>query len=305
MNVMNYTVKAGSWQPKQLPVQRDQALKDILNKLCDSSFYADNPELNQELILKALVAREAQRSTAMGGELAFPHARLENLSQARLALATFDEPIMFEDEPVRIICLILVPISEPAISLQIMAQMSRIMMQSDMHDKICAAGSPESLRAIIKQSNPRIDKPILARDIMRRPRFSAQESELISTCAHKMSVNNLHAIPVINDQQEILGDLSVEGLFSYGLPEFFAQLKSVSFIAEFDPFEKFFLDERNTTAGTIMNKEPKVVPMDYTIMEIVFDLAIKSFTKIYVVDENNRWVGSIDKSTVLDNVINH
>jgi CBS domain-containing protein len=113
------------------------------------------------------------------------------------------------------------------------------------------------------------------------------------------------AIPVVNDEHEILGEIRVGRLFRYGLPDFFSKLKSVSFIAEFDPFEKYFEDERNTLARDIMETNARTVPLNYTIMEIVFDLAIRTYPKLYVVDENNRWVGTIDKSVVLDNVINY
>ncbi|RKX36057.1 MAG: hypothetical protein DRP64_18965 [Verrucomicrobia bacterium] len=264
-----------------------------------------NPELTHEHILQALIDREAQRTTAVGQEIAFPHARLESLTQALFAVATLEEPVLFEEFPVRIVCLILVPASEPTISLKMMAQMSRMLTVPEVHAQVLSAQSPEALREIFKRNNPRIDKPVVARDIMRPPRFSVQETDLVSKCSHLMSVNDLQAVPVVNNRQEVIGEITVERLFRYGLPDFFAKLKSVSFIAEFDPFEKYFEDERNTPACDVMEPNARTVPMDHTIMEIVFDLAIRSNTKLYVTDGEKRWVGTIDKGTVLDNVINY
>ncbi|HAS82918.1 MAG TPA: hypothetical protein DCS43_09675, partial [Verrucomicrobia bacterium] len=100
-------------------------------------------------------------------------------------------------------------------------------------------------------------------------------------------------------------EITVDGLFRYGLQEFFSNLKSVSFIAEFDPFEKYFANERNVPVGEILSKDTKQVPLDYTIMEIVFDLSILNWTSLYVVNDQGRWVGVIDKAIVLDNVINY
>lgn len=305
MNILNYTRKMNSWQPGQPSAPRDDALSALLGNLCGDEFFSVNPELSHDGILKALIARESQRTTAMGHEIAFPHARLENLTQALFVVGTFAEPVMFEEFPVRIICMILVPASDPTVSLKMMAQLSRILLNSEVHQKVLAAQTPEELREIFKEHNPRIDKPILARDIMRPPRFSVLESDPVPKCSHLMSVNNLQAVPVVNTRQEIIGEITVERLFRYGLPEFFANLKSVSFIAEFDPFEKYFADERNTLAGEMMEATARTVPMDYTIMEIVFDLAIRSYAKLYVVDAEGRWVGTIDRGTVLDNVINH
>jgi len=305
MNVLNYTRHAESWQPDLVYKSRNPLLDAMLKTLCTEEFYQVNPELNHQSILQALIDREAQRTTAVGQEVAFPHARLDHLTQALFAVATLEEPVLFAEFPVRIVCLILVPESEPSISLKMMAQMSRILLDPNVRRRVLAAQNPAELRIIFKSLNPRIDKPIVARDIMRPPRFSIRETDSVSKCSHLMSINNLQAVPVVNSRHEILGEITVERLFRYGLPPFFANLKSVSFIAEFDPFEKYFADERNTPAREMMEPNARVVAMDYTIMEIVFDLAIQPHTKLYVVDETGRWIGTIDKGVVLDNVINH
>ncbi len=305
MNVLNYTRRVESWQPGLVSGSRDQVLDAMLKTLCSEEFFAVNPELTHASILQALIDREAQRTTAMGREIAFPHARLEHLAQALFAVATLEEPVLFDEFPVCIVFLILVPASEPTISLKMMAQMSRMLTVPEIRAQILGAASPEALRDVFKRNNPRIDKPVVARDIMRPPRFSVRETDPVSKCSHLLSVNNLQAIPVVDSRRRILGEITVERLFRYGLPEFFANLKSVSFIAEFDPFEKYFADERNTPASGMMEPNAHTVPMDYTIMEIVFDLAIRSFPKLYVVDDDDRWIGTIDKGIVLDNVINH
>lgn len=305
MNIMNYTRREESWQPGLASGPRDAIFSAMLERLCGNGFYTVNDQLSHESVLQALIDREERLSTAMGEGIAFPHARLENLKKAIFALATFKEPVDFDGSPVRIICLILVPISDPPISLKIMAQLTRLLSDADVRRQVLDAGNAAELRNIIKAHDPRIDKPILARDIMRPPRFSVLGAEPVSKCSHLMSVNNLHAVPVVDDQRRILGEITIERLFKYGLPDFFGQLKSVSFIAEFDPFEKYFEDESSTLCCDMMEESARTVPMDYTIMEAVFDLAIKSCPKLYVVDEQKRWVGTIDKGLVLDNVINH
>jgi len=304
MNLMNYTRRVESWQPRLAAGDRDQVLAQIVKTLCTDEFYAVNSQLTHEGIVETLVKREAQRTTVVGDGIAFPHARLEHLTQALIAVATFDEPVLFDGHPVRIVCLYLVPMAEQSISLKLMSQLARLLTNADVRAEVLGATSGEALRNIVKYHNPRIDKIIEARDIMRPPRFSIRESEPVSICTHTMSVNNLKAIPVINEQQQILGEITAGRLFRYGLPDFFSKLKSVSFIAEFDPFEKYFEDERNILARDMMETTHRTVPATYTIMEIVFDLAIRNCTKLYVTDDEGRWIGTIDKGVVLDNVIN-
>ncbi|MEN7973621.1 MAG: PTS sugar transporter subunit IIA, partial [Verrucomicrobiota bacterium] len=112
MNILNYTRRVESWQPMLKTDSRNKALDAVLKQLCTPEFFEVNPELTHEGLLRALIDREAQRTTAVGHEIAFPHARLEHLKQALFAVATLEEPILFEDLPVRIVCLILVPASE-------------------------------------------------------------------------------------------------------------------------------------------------------------------------------------------------
>jgi mannitol/fructose-specific phosphotransferase system IIA component (Ntr-type)/predicted transcriptional regulator len=305
MNIMNYSRRAESWISELECSSRDAAFEAMLKKLCSGEFYTVNPDLSHEFILKALIDREARQTTAMENGIAFPHARLEHLSKALFCVATLKEPILFDGNPVQIICLILVPAVDSSLSLKLMAQFSRLLSQTSVREQVLRAGSPAELRDIFKIHNPSIDIPLIARDIMRPPMFCVLDTDPVSICSHLMSVNRLMAVPVVDESHKILGEITVERLFRYGLPDFFSQLKSVSFIAEFDPFEKYFEDESTSLSGDMMESNAHIVPLDYTIMEIVFDLAIKSYSQLYVTDEDGRWVGTIDKGLVLDNVINY
>lgn len=305
MHMINFTQRRESWQPGLSVDTRDAAFEQMLDTLCTPAFFENNPKLDKPTILQALIEREMQRPTVVGDGIAFPHARMELVQHPVLAIATLAKPVLFGTDPVRILCLILVPQSDSSTSLKLMSQLSKILREDATREQALAAGTPEDLYAIFKAHNPRLDRPLLASDIMRAPRWSVRPEDPVSKCSHLMGVNGLPAVPVVNDRQEILGEITVERLFRYGLPDFFSSLKSVSFIAEFDPFEKYFANERNIPAGEIMSREMQQVPLDYTIMEIVFDLSILNRSRLYVVNDQRRWVGVIDKSIVLDNVINY
>lgn len=305
MNVLDYTVQPVSWQPGLTAQTRDDVFSDMLDTFCTQEFLEANPEISRDDILQALIERENQRATVVGKQIAFPHARLAQINRAFFAMGVLPEPVLFDNEPVRIVGMILVPQSDPAVSLKIMAQLSRRLSDDSVRDQVLAAATPEALRGLFSRSDLRIDGPVCARDIMRLPRWSVKEGTLISECAHMMSRDHLRAVPVLDEQKRIVGEVTTEILFRYGLPDFFAKLKSVSFIAEFDPFEKYFEDERDIPVSDVMDPGARTVPLDYTLMEIVFDLAIRRFNKLYVTNTEGHWVGTIDQGTVLNNVINH
>lgn len=305
MNILNYSHRQDSWQPGLKAGNRDLALETMLGTLCTEDFFTVNPGMSRKGILQALVEREALRSTAMGHGIAFPHARLEGLKHAFFAVGTLAEPVMFGDQSVNIVCLVLVPAADPSISLKLMAQFSRVLLDEGTRKQVLAVRTPKELEHFFLQEETNLDRPVCARDIMRMPRWSVNEDTPISECARMMSAYQLRAIPVLDARQHIVGEITPDLLFRYGLPDFFTRLKSVSFVAEFDPFEKYFEREGSTTAGALMSPDFRAVPPEYTILEIVFDLAVKQCSKLYVVDPDNTWIGTVTNGTILDNVINH
>ena len=305
MNVLNYARRAVSWQTNITARTRDDVLKEMVDTLCTKAFLEANPELSPADIFRALMDREELRTTAVGELIAIPHARLNKLNSAFFAMATLPEAVLFSEEPVRIVCMILSPASDPSLSLKMMAQLSRMLTEGAVREQVLAAKTSEQLQGLFDKNELECDAPVCARDIMRLPRWSVKEDTLISECAQMMGRDHLRALPVLNDQKQVLGEITADQLFRYGLPDFFDKLKSVSFIAEFDPFEKYFEDERNTPVRDVMTPDARTVPLDYTLMEVVFDLAVLRFTKLYVTDEENRWIGTIDQGTVLNNVINY
>lgn len=279
--------------------------QQMVASLVTPDFLSRNQDLSYESVLAEVEAREAQRSTAMGGEIAFPHARIEGLETPALAIAVLKEPLLYDEvNSVRIVCMMLSSLEEPTLSLKVMAQLSRVLMDPAVFHEYATIESPEALLVKLEAESLSIDVPVCARDIMRSRCPSVHPDTPLREVAHLMFSGRLHTIPVVDDEQRVVGDITTSSLFRFGLPDFFTKLKSVSFIAEFDPFEKYFAKEAGSVARDVMETDCGVIPADYTILEVVFDLAVRKVPKLYVQDDKERWIGVIDHSTVLDNVIN-
>ncbi|HQL95728.1 MAG TPA: CBS domain-containing protein, partial [Candidatus Hydrogenedentes bacterium] len=118
-----------------------------------------------------------------------------------------------------------------------------------------------------------------------------------------MNQHMLESVSVTDADGTLLGQITCDQLFKLGMPDFFTQLKSVSFIREFDPFEKYFQKETGALARDVMTADMATLPEEATLLEVVFELAVRRHPKIYVVRAGKR-VGVIDRSLVLDRVIN-
>lgn len=282
----------------------------LLKQLCASlraspALRGEPPEHLQE-VEDAVFAREEQMPTGLGGGFAFPHARLKFLRRPAVALAVLRCPVDFgapDGVAANIVCLVIAPESNPTVALKIMSQCCRSFADENLRKGLEAAVEPAQVMRLLEQVALPLDVAITARDIMREPLIEVHPDTPLRRVTAVMSKHHLNAVAVVSQEREVVGHITCARLFNFGLPDFFSQLKSVSFISEFDPFEKYFFEEAHSRASDLMTTDFLAVPPSATLLEIVFALTTLRQPMLYVV-ENGRLCGVIDQSSVLDQIIN-
>lgn len=283
--------------------------RSLLEGLVEASMKSEiiqDSGVSLDIIKNAVFDRESLSSTGVGNGYAFPHARIEGIGQAVLVLGILDNPVDYESldgEPVNVICLTLTPADNPVLSVKVMSLFGRFFADKEKKNSVFTASTSRAVYDIIKKADLDLDIAVTAFDIMRKPLFDVYNDTPLRDITHMMSRRHLQAVPVIEHSGKLVGEISCNLLFQIGLPDFFTQLKSVSFIDEFDPFEKYFEQEISAVAEDVMDKNFARVNTKSTILEIVFELAVKGHQAIYV-EKDDKLVGVIDKSTVLDRIIN-
>jgi len=265
-----------------------------------------NPDLEETALREAVLGREAERPTVMGNELAFPHARVRGFHGIGIALAILRKPIDFGGEAadVHVVCMIIVPQEAPMVTLKVMSRMAQFFRDVGNRNALLAAPSGSAVMELLVSSGLSLDIPVTARDVMVSVGQTVPNDMPLRQVARLMHASRLNVVAVVDKTGALVGEITTDGLFQFGLPEFFQHLKSVSFISEFDPFEKYFEREAHSVAEQLMSPDICRMPADATILEIVFALAVKRRPQIYVVDGDNKWIGTVDRAAVLNNVIN-
>ncbi|WP_185984648.1 PTS sugar transporter subunit IIA [Aureimonas mangrovi] len=103
------------------------------------------PGLTEGDVLTALERREALGSTGMGGGIAMPHATLDIPSPFGI-LVRLDRPVEFhaiDEAPVDIVCLLILPPSDPASNLTLMAKFARQLRSPEVATRIREARDPQ------------------------------------------------------------------------------------------------------------------------------------------------------------------
>ena len=115
--------------------------------------------IDMQVILDALLAREALGSTGVGGGVAVPHARISRLSRSFGFFTSLEKPIGFEaidSQPVDLVFLLLTPEREDNTQLTALACVTRLLRDRDMAARLRAARNSAAICETLFAGGPSI-----------------------------------------------------------------------------------------------------------------------------------------------------
>lgn len=128
----------------------------LLNKLIDV-LSGDVNEQQLESIRKAVFEREDIMSTGVGKGLAIPHGKAVGLEKNYASFAILEELVEYEsidEQPVRLVFLLVGPESENSTHIKLLSRISRLMNNSDFRQRLfTCTTSKEILDAFREEEN--------------------------------------------------------------------------------------------------------------------------------------------------------
>ena len=143
---------------------------------------------------------------------------------------------------------------------------------------------------------------ILAQDIIRPVQAKVRLDDSIEKATRLMHLKHFEVLPVVDAQNKFCGQISCLDVFQYGMPNFFQNLNTVSFVRHIDPFEKYFLIQRSSKVSNFY-KKTESIDDSKTLIEIVFELTVKKKAKLFVTNDKNELIGVIDRFTIIDKIL--
>lgn len=280
-------------------------LEQLLGQLCDQVHTA--PGLPHGLSpdeLRALLPERIEAADTIAQHGIFVSLRLHNVAGIRLAFATLAQPLPHPAlaEGLRWVALVVSPRERPVQELRVLEQLRQLGADPAWRRWIDAADDPVGLAAWLDARLREEDGTLTARDLMRPSMGRTGPDTPVPALVKKMATHGLEAVGVTDDQRRVIGQITAQDLFTFGMPDFFQQLKSVSFIPDFDPFEAYFARESTLLARDVMGSNFCTLPPEATLLEVVFALTVQGHPKVYVV-ENDALIGVIDRIRVLDRIL--
>lgn len=264
-------------------------------------------QLHEDTLLEMLLDRERKQSTGLGDGILVPHARVSGLNQMGLCFAVLAEPLAcdtLDGKPVHLSCMVVAPAETPNIVIKVWSAYAAMLRAPIIRDLFLEASTPAELFEVLQTQDLQLELSLTASDMMSRPPFTVTEDIPLPEITFQMFRSQQASVPVIDPDRKLLGHITADSIFQFGMPPFFTQLQSVAFLKHFNPLEKYFLQEGVLTAKDVMVSDIATVPPSATLVEIIFLLSVKNQPCVYVLDPRNKLLGVINRLSVLDRAIN-
>ncbi|MFI5262889.1 MAG: PTS sugar transporter subunit IIA [Candidatus Kapaibacterium sp.] len=132
--------------------------EELLTKMVDLA--AKNPSvLDKAKVKTAIIERERIMSTGVGKGFAIPHGKTDAVSDIVLAFATTAEPIDYaamDNEPVRLVLLLVSRDSDVGSRLKLLSRASKVMNSDAARKSLLDAKTPDEVFAIFQAEEERI-----------------------------------------------------------------------------------------------------------------------------------------------------
>lgn len=114
---------------------------------------AEHVGVDPDAAIAAVLEREAEMGTGLGSGIAVPHARIDGLKGAVVAVGLAPQGIAFDGidlQPTRVVFLILTPLADTELQLQILAAIARLSHEPRLLEEIERATTPTALLAALR-----------------------------------------------------------------------------------------------------------------------------------------------------------
>ncbi len=137
---------------------KEKSKEGVIARLAEAASKAV-PGLKTDKIIQVLKEREELGTTGIGGGVAIPHGKLDDLDEMIIVVARSKEGVPFEsadNKPVHVIFLLLAPNDAATQYLKTLAKISRVLRMEGVSQKILDAEGKDEIRAVIEEAEDKI-----------------------------------------------------------------------------------------------------------------------------------------------------
>ena len=270
---------------------RDEALAELVHLLHKSTGGFD-----PDVVLRGILSREQVAPTVVAPGVALPHLRMDGLPHLLLAVGTSVQGVDFqrhESGPVHAIFLVLTPRTDPDAYLQFLAGLSRKIVAIKEVRLVAGCTSPEELCSMLSNGVDHFPPFLSARHVMDPHPPTLLESDHLGTAINLLCERRLYDVPVVDEQGDVRGVVSLEDFLRLSLPEHLLWMEDLTPIIQFEPFADLLRRERELKLADFMREKYVHVAPDVPAIQLAKDFIIDNVRQILVM-EGRKLVGVVN-----------
>ena len=289
---------------------KEEIIRKIVSKVAEDDKVVGE---QKDEIIKNILKREEEISTCIGGGIFLPHTRMIDFSDFIIAVATVKGKIVSdiggtnETDEIKVVFLIVSDVLKNKNLLKAMSVISKIgLKQPEVIEKIKKSNSPKEIYELLAANDIELEHKIIAEDVLSPEIRPAKENDTLEEIAKRLILEQKSALPVLSDDNVLLGEITERELIGFGMPEHLSLMSDLNFLTVGEPFEEYLLNESTMTIKDIYRKDIKhlMIDKDTPIMEICFKMVYKGMHRLYVVNpKNNKYLGIINRSDIIKKVL--
>lgn len=278
---------------------KEDALEEILQLMAAGTPGVTFPELKA-----ALAEREKLGPFSMAKGSAFPHARTEKVQDFRIAIGTASPGIDFkapDGNPIRLLVLFVIPKKHSNLYLHTLAQFLNLFGSEESLNRAVQAKTPEELIAAIDALSVR---PAASPGVAGIASVTPQTP--LAKAIETLGQARLDAVPVVDAEGSLVGELTAGALLQLGVREHFLHLASAASVRQGDPIEAVLRLHGEATLeslGVISPNGYRTVQEDEPLIEIAVKLCHAAARGAYVL-RGRKLVGSVGVGEILRRIAN-
>ncbi|WP_320045813.1 PTS sugar transporter subunit IIA [uncultured Ilyobacter sp.] len=285
---------------------KEEAIKLLVEKSAQEDKKIASMKNN---IIKGVLDRENEISTAMGQGIAIPHARIEGLDDFIIIIGLLKNPVkcqvaaLHKEDDVKIVILLASEVLRNKRMLKVMSGIMKIALkQPKVLEEIKNSANANVLFDFIKNAEVEIDGKIIAEDVQSPDLMPVHPNDTLEEVAKRLIIEDRTGLPVVRDGY-FLGEITERELIEFGMPKYISVMQDLNFLTVGEPFEEYLINEKTATIEELYRKTDVItVDRKTPIMEICFLMVNKGKTRIYVV-ENGKYYGMIQRSDIIKKVL--
>ncbi|MBF0422408.1 MAG: CBS domain-containing protein [Magnetococcales bacterium] len=122
---------------------------------------------------------------------------------------------------------------------------------------------------------------------------TAKTSDLVRAVAAVICTNKISGLPVVDDDNKLVGIISEKDILGALLPSYHDYLEDSVLARDFASMEKAYSDVLTRSVGSLMVKVVFSVSPEDLVMKAAAQMALQRFRRVPVVDKDNRLVGVV------------